>query len=924
MNEFILFALLGVGVGGLYAFAAQGLVLVYRGSGVLNFAHGAIGISGAYLWWELHVNHGQSQAVSFGAGVLFAAAIGALMHLVLMRRLRTSSPLVRVVATLGVLILLQGIATNRYGADIQSATTMLPQGVWDLGGGIIVTSDRIYLLLIAAAVTAALWATYRYTRFGLATSAVAENQRAAATLGWSRDVIATSNWALGSALAAAAAILMAQITALSVLAMTKLLLVTLAAALVGNFSSFALTFLGGLAIGVTETVLSFYSIGWGNSAIGLPSAVPFFIIIALLVLRGRALPLRDFFLQRHPTTGSGRVRPGLLLLLTGLGIFGIYRLDANWAGSLTTTFTVALILLSIVVVTGYAGQISLAQFAIAAFGAWIAGRLVDALAVPFWAAVIVGVAGTVPLGLLFALPAVRTRGINLAIVTLGLGAGLEYMLFQNADYTGGYFGTVIGETKLFGWDVYAVTHPQRYASVCLVALVLSCVVAANVRRGRVGRRLLAVRTNERAAAALGISVVSAKLYAFGLAAAIAALGGILMLFRTSSITFADITNSHSILLVGLAVIGGIGYLLGPLLGAFLAAGALGTQITNSLFSEHVSSWLQVFAGGFLLLLILHQPDGLARAQVAQAAWLGERLSPLAARLRPAALDKLRRRRRRAVLPTERRERVRPQTLEVRDVTVTFGAVVACENVSLTVEPGQIVGLIGPNGAGKTTLVDAITGFVKPSSGQILLDGRNVTGWSAVRRSRAGLSRSFQSLELFEDMTVLDNLRTASEPRDVRSYITDLIYPATPPLPGAVVSAIGEFNLEEDLDRQVPDLPFGARRLLAMGRAVATQPSILLLDECAAGLSEEETRELAHVVRRLAREWGAGILVIEHDVNFVMSICDHVVVLDFGRTISEGPPEVVRRDEQVIAVYLGEAEEAPSAPVVGVAQGRAGR
>jgi sulfate-transporting ATPase len=264
------------------------------------------------------------------------------------------------------------------------------------------------------------------------------------------------------------------------------------------------------------------------------------------------------------------------------------------------------------------------------------------------------------------------------------------------------------------------------------------------------------------------------------------------------------------------------------------------------------------------------------------------------------------------LPAGRRSRVAPRRLEIRDLTVRYGTTVAVDDVSLSVEPGRITGLIGPNGAGKTTLVDAVTGFTRPYGGTMLVDGETINDWSPARRARRGVSRSFQSLELFEDATVLDNLRVASDPRDLGSYLRDLVWPVQPELPSEVVAAVHEFDLEHDLYREVQDLPYGKRRLLAIARAVASRPSVLLLDEPAAGLSDAETAELATLVKGLAEEWGMAVLLIEHDIDFVMAVCDNIVVLDFGQMIAQGTPDVVRHDPLVIAAYLGGTDTEPAA------------
>ena len=897
MEEVIRFALLGFGVGALYALASQGLIIIYRGSGVLNFALGAIGMAGAYVWWELTTNQEWEFLPGLVVGVAFSAAIGALTHLLLMRPLRQSAPLVRVIATLGVLITLQSIAVLRYESTPKFVPSDLPTDVWNISGDIVISADRIILLGIAAALTLALWMLYRYTRFGLATSAVAENERAAASLGWSPDRIATLNWTLGCGLAGLAAILIVPIVTLQPAVLTNLVLAATAAALVAGFRSFPIAFAAGLAIGIAQTEVSRYV-----EQPGVDTAVPFLLIVAWLVIRGQALPLRDYLLQRLPLIGTGRIHVPGLLFAVALCAFLMATTPPIWIDAFTVTVCVAVVLLSVVVLTGYTGQLSLAQFAFAGFGAWVAGRLCASQDLPFLLGALIGVVATVPLGVLFGLPAVRTRGINLAIVTLGLGTCIELVLFSNTDYTGGFGGTIVDDPTVLGLNIAAPSHPTRYGLFALACLVITSLAVANIRRGRSGRRLIAVRTNERAAAALGISVPGAKLYAFALSGAIAGLGGVLLAFRTTSITYTSFDAFTSITTVAYAMIGGIGFLFGPVLGATLAPGAVGAQILDELGSG-VGKYIPLIGGVALIVLVLLNQNGIAKESIGQIAWMRHKLAGAMPFLRP------RERPPRELPPEQEVARVPQKTLEVRNLTVEYGGTVAVDDVGLTVKPGAVLGLIGPNGAGKTSLIDAVTGFTRMSPGSsLILDGETVDRWSAVRRARAGLGRSFQSLELFEDSTVLDNLRAASDPRDFGSYLRDIVWPVNAPLSDEVVSAIREFGLESDLDRPVEDLPYGRRRLLAIARAVATRPSVLLLDEPAAGLGDVEAAELAHLVRRLARDWGIAVLLVEHDMNFVMNVCDELVVLDFGRKIAEGTPAEVRRNPTVIAAYLGEEED----------------
>jgi ABC-type branched-subunit amino acid transport system ATPase component len=255
-------------------------------------------------------------------------------------------------------------------------------------------------------------------------------------------------------------------------------------------------------------------------------------------------------------------------------------------------------------------------------------------------------------------------------------------------------------------------------------------------------------------------------------------------------------------------------------------------------------------------------------------------------------------------------------LEVRDLTVRFGGLKAINDVSFDVEEGQFVGLIGPNGAGKTTFMDAITGLV-PSSGNVFFDGRELNGLPAHRRIQAGLGRTFQSLELFEDLTVRENLTAAAERSHWWSPMMDLVRPKpTASATKAVEHALSVLQIERLASRVPPSLSLGERKIVTIARALAASPRLLLLDEPAAGLDSEEGRSLGQELREIVRE-GVTIIMIDHDMALVLGVCEEIKVLDFGRLIAQGPAESIRADERVIHAYLG-VDESTSARGMGEA------
>ncbi len=872
------FALLGLGPGAVYALSALGLVLVYRGSGVLNFAHGALGAVGALWFFLLRDTWGWPTAFALVSALTLAGVSGAAVHLVIMRRLRSATAITRVIATLGLLTAVQGLVLELRGTNLELVDGMLPDQALDLLG-VTIGRDRLLLAALAVTATLVLAGLSRWTRFGIATQAVAENARAAAALGWSPDAVATTTWAIGTALAALAAVLIAPVVGLSMLELSLLVIPALAAALVGRFVSFLATLGGALAIGIAESELSRFVTFPGAS-----KSVPFLVILVVLALSGHPFPERGDAAGRPARVGSGRV--GVLAAVAAV-VFAtaVLTLDGDWVAALTTSLIAGIIGVSVLVITGYAGQVSLAQYAMAGLGAFVAGRLVAAAGVPYELAIVVGVAAAVPIGILVGLPALRTRGLALAVATLGLALAIERTILLNPDLTGGYTGTVVGDLRLFGVDLSSVDHPERYALLVLAGAIGVGTVVANLRRGRAGRRLLAMRTNERAAAALGIDVRLAKLFAFALASAIAAIGGILTAFRFPQVIFTEFGLFESIAVVSQTVVGGMGYLAGALGGGTLAANGVASET----FPDS-SGWVPVVAGVLVVVVLLIAPDGVAGL--------------------------FRRRRRshppagRASVPEGRSAHaVRPSRvpapLVVDALAVAFGGVRALDGVSLTVAPGTVVGLIGPNGAGKTTLIDAVSGFVRPVGGSVRLGGRPLDGLSPHRRSRLGVGRSFQSLELFDAMTVGDQLQTAVDHWDAAGYGSSLVRPGRAALSAEAAWAVDLLGLTDELDVPVGDLPYGRRRLVAMARAVASAPAVLLLDEPAAGLDAAETGELGRFVRVLADERGLGVLLVEHDVDLVAAVCDHVVVCDFGRVIGQGPPAEVLASDAVVTAYLGD-------------------
>ncbi|GAA3884242.1 branched-chain amino acid ABC transporter permease/ATP-binding protein [Leifsonia kafniensis] len=891
MLDILRFAIIGAAAGSILALLGLGVNVVFRASRVVNFSHAAIALTAAYAYHDFLGF--APQPVALVLAVVVGMAIGAVTDLVIMRPLRHASALTKAIATIGILLTLQSILNIRYGYNPIIVPPWLPTDVVRLGD-IAVGADRIIVLAVSLVLTTALYLVYRRSSFGIASTALSVNERSLAALGkWAPRRVSLINWVLAGGLAALAGVMLAPITSLSPALALTLVVPILSAALLGNLSSFWLTFLGGILIGIAQAEISRLDLPQGSQ-----EAIPFLVIVVLLAVRGSSLPQRGESADTLPSVGSGRIPVVPVIVIGAITLVLIqWVLPEVWVQAITVTLVAAVVLLSLVVVTGYAGQLSLASYAMAGVAALVSAQLVAGLGWSFIPAAAVGILATVPVGILVGLSAVRTRGTSLAIVTLGMAVAFQALVLDNPALSGGTTGLNIGNPTIFGLDISAIFFPRRYAIFTLVVFIGVGLLVLNLRRSAVGRRFIAVRGNERAAASVGVNVARTKLFAFVVSAMIAGVGGVLIAFTNLVVALGNpggrFDSSYSINAIAESTVGGVGFVGGAIAGTAMEPGAVMNQVLSFITS---GSWFNLIGGLLLLVTVVTAPSGVAANMARDFAKLYARLR----RNRPQSETPV------EVTPIADVpvQRVDPATLSVRGLTVAFGGNTVLHGVNLEVEAGKVLGIIGPNGAGKTTLVDAITGYNQPSAGTVTFDGRPVLGTPPTTRARMGIARSFQALELFEDLTVFDNLVIASDRTRWFHTLIAGIRPGKPSLSEAAQAAVASFGLEGRLHDRPSDLSYGERRLLAIARALAGRPRVLLLDEPAAGLGSDERRELRTLVRSIADQWGIAVLIIEHDVELVLGVSDRVVALDFGRVIAEGTPAEVRADANVIAAYLG--------------------
>ena len=885
------YIVIGLTSGAVYALAGLGLVLTYKTSAVFNFAHGALATVSAYVFYALYVLNHWSWVTAAAVAILAVGPIMGLILELLARRIQTTSLALRVAATVGLLLVLEAGIQLIYGVE-ETRTVPIFLGTGNVRIlGTNVQIDQIVTLLFALAVTGALTIFFRVSRNGVAMRAVVDDPELLDMAGTSPSRTRRLAWVIGVSLAAASGVLFAPVLSLDPIQLTLLVVSAFGAAAIGAFTNIPLTLAGGLGIGVFASLCT----KWFTTGLlsGLPPAVPFLVLFAvLLVFPKRYLVGRTFTVtQARPTWAA----PGSLQITGALVLVGFLCLVPGFAGihltDWTTFVAMSIVFMSLSLLVRTSGQVSLAHISFMAIGACAFSHFTLGSGVPWFIALILAGLVAVPVGALLAIPAIRLTGLYLALATFGFGILLQYM-FYTENYMFGSNG--VGRNMPMP-SIANNPDGKPYYFVVLILAVGAAVFTIWVNRSRLGRLLRGGAESSTALETSGTSVTVTRVLVFCISAFMAAVGGALAGVGQGVIS-ADSYQpilSLTFFTVVIVVLGGAPW------NALLASAVL-FLIPSYVSGAQVATVLQLIFGAIAILYAVTPARYRSLPPAAQ-----QLLDGTFGRVRIPNL-----RGRRGVVADTGPALTRSADLNVEELTVRFGGLVAVDGVSLSAPAGRVTGLIGPNGAGKTTTFNACTGLLKPSAGRVRIAGDDVSRRGPSARARNGLGRTFQKMELFESLTVRENVEAGAEGGLAGSNpITQ--FASKPGQRGrvrsAAASAMALCDIAELADTPVSTLSTGQRRLVELSRCLAGRFGLLLLDEPSSGLDRAETARFGEILRRVVTERGVGILIVEHDMSLVLDICEHIYVLDFGELVFQGSPREIVDSPIVRAAYLGDSE-----------------
>jgi ABC-type branched-subunit amino acid transport system ATPase component/ABC-type branched-subunit amino acid transport system permease subunit len=612
------------------------------------------------------------------------------------------------------------------------------------------------------------------------------------------------------------------------------------------------------------------------------------------------LPLNRTSRLRVPILPFALLAAALLPGLAGKTVL----LNEPHALLLAESCVLAIAGLSLNVLLGYAGQISLGQFAFVGVGAFTTGLVtgVHDLRLPWFAGLVAAAAAGALIAFLVGLPALRLRGLYLAVVTIAVAYAASESLFTVTRIGGGSAGKVIPPPYL---GTRALSTAVDALAIGLVLLVLLLQMDVNLVRSRLGRAFRVLKSDESVAASFGVDVATHKLIAFTLSGAIAGMAGCLDGITYGTVTGGTFDYTHSLALLVIVVLGGLGSRTGIVIAAFLTG--IYPSLLIAVFGEGIRGWDQIINAGLLLVTVAFQPRGFAGAfrDAAEHRRMRAGGEPPLPPTRPNLPDLGRP----AGMPAPRRTRPGTAVLEARDVSVRFGGLQAVDDAGLRVDRGTIVALMGPNGAGKTTMFNVISGALSADRGTVHFLGEDVSSRPPHQRAARGMGRTFQLIGLAKDQSVYENLLMAQHlaaPYGVLSALTtvgsrrwerELRTRADQSLDGL---GFGRFR-----DTAVGRLSHGQQRIVEIGCCLVTSPELVMLDEPSAGMSPAAAEDLAATLIDVRDKLDRTVLLIEHNVPLVLGTADELYVMDAGRVIANGEPmEVVQRPE-VVRAYLGE-------------------
>jgi ABC-type branched-subunit amino acid transport system ATPase component/branched-subunit amino acid ABC-type transport system permease component len=898
VTDLLPFIIAGLTVGSVYALAGSGLVLTFKTSGIFNFGHGALATIGVYVFYVMYQEARLPLVLCLVVSVLGVGAVLGLVMERLARSLSTVPVALQAAATVGLILIVQAGARLAFGGAALTFPSYLPQGSVE-AFGVVVTYEQIVTTVVALAVTLALAVFFKRTRLGLAMRGVVDDPTLLAMTGTSPVAVRRAAWVAGSVFVCLSGVLLAPSVNLDSTVLTLLVVQSFGAAAVGRFSNVPLTYLGGLGIGVISALITRYVSQTSQYLAGLSQSVPFIVLFIVLIVtpRSKLVDRRTSTPQRIARWHApARVQfVGVLLMLLVL-VSG-----PLWFGARLPSFTVALsyvlLFLSLGLLVRNSGQVSLAHIGFAATGcvAFSVARVEWGL--PWLVALTVAALITVPVGAFIALPAIRLSGIFLALATFALGLILEVM-FYNSNLM---FGPSTSGLPMPRPRVLSLDSDLGYYYLVLAVVVGCTLFVVLLQRMRLGRLLRAMGEIPIALETSGASVRLTKLIVFCLSSAMAAVAGTLYGSTFTNVGGLSFQSFSSLTLLVLLLLMPGSEPWYAVLGAFSLA-VLPTFLPGG---ETAANMLTLVFGASIVVAGLQQGrhPGLPRRLM-------------------TFLDRVGGARTHAQPPIDNRPRrgsVRQRSggtgLEVTNLKVRFGGHLAVDNVSLAAPMARITGLIGPNGAGKTTTFNACSGLLKPTAGWILLNGEDISSRRPAARAHRGLGRTFQRMQLFDSVTVAENVALGREAGMAGANVLTQILGRPgdrSALTAAATDAMWLCGISGLAETRVGELSTGQRRMVELARALAGSFDVLLLDEPSSGLDRAETERFGRVLQQVVSERGTAILLVEHDMTLVMDICDYLYVLDFGQLVFQGTPAEVAASDTVRAAYLG-SEEIPPAP-----------